>query len=171
MKKVKIIAMVLCCLTLATVFRSLLVISLLIVVGACSTYYKRYVNIGFDFELCSFGAIVAGVVYGPGYGFLVGFLSMMIGLILNLLFFKNIFFALLKSLAIAVIGLLAAFVPLTVLVPYSACMVLFTDVVFCSIAAVAGGNKGKLAMVALTHTMMVYVFARSFLEPAIAVVR
>ncbi len=167
----KVLIGALCCIALAILFKPLLVVTLLIIIGAGSTYYKRYVNIGFDFELCSFSAIVAGAVYGPGYGFVVGFASMLIGLVLNLLFFKNILFAVLKTTAIAIVGALAAFVPLTLLVPYSALMIFVTDLLFCSVAAFAGGNKGKLTMVALTHTLMVYVFARSFLEPAIAAVR
>ena len=151
-------------------FRPLLVMALLVVIGACSTFYKRYVNIGFDFELCTIGAIVAGVVYSPLAGFLVGFISMLLGLILNLLFFKNIFFAFMKTTAIALIGACAAFVPEQFLVAYGALMVLLSDVVFCSVAAYAGGNKGKLAMVALTHTMMVYAVARVALLPLIRVV-
>ena len=142
--------------------RSLIMATLLILLGAFSTIYKRYFSIGLDLELCTLCAIAIGSAYGSIFGMISGGLSMFLSLFLNGHLMENTFFAVIKVATYVGLGFAAGiFVanPLLLSIIYT----FIADVICVSIAANTGGNPMKLVVFLFTHTLIAATFVRAFL--------
>ena len=151
-------------------FKSFVAMLLLIAIGAFSVFYKRWITLDLDFELYTFAAIVAGFSYGPAAGAIVGAAATFVGLIINLQFFRNIIFTLIRTVSIAIIGYFASYISLNFLIIYAVIITLVMDAIFCVLAGSMGGNPANLVLYAITHTLIVYGLLRAFLPQALAII-
>lgn len=154
----------------AIMFKSFLIMLLLIIVSAASTFYKRWLTIDLDFELCTFAALVAGAAYGPAAGFFVGAAGTFIGLIINLQFFRNVIFSVIRTVSIALIGLFAGLIGTQHMIVYAILATILFDIIFCLLASTMGGNPANLGIYMITHVLIVYGLLRAFFHPVVSLI-
>ncbi len=168
LKKIVIISVIVIAATI--IFKSFLIMLLLIAISAISTFYKRWLTLDLDFELYTFSALVAGTVYGPAAGFFVGAAGAFIGMVINLQLFRNVIFTAIRAVSVALIGLFAGYVSLQFIIVYAMLMTLFLDLVFCVLAGSMGGNPANLGIYMITHALIVYGLLRAFFHPVVSVI-
>ncbi|MBI2142441.1 hypothetical protein HYU15_03065, partial [Candidatus Woesearchaeota archaeon] len=132
-----------------------MVIAALILIGAVSIIYKRYVSIGIDFELCSLCAVAVGFAYGAKSGAVAGGTSILLALILNGHALQNPFFTLIKVISYAALGLLAGIFASANLLLIAGIYTFIADLIFVLIALQTGGNPANLIVFLTTHTFIV----------------
>lgn len=138
-----------------TFFRPILMTAILIAIGAVSIIYKRWVSIGIDLEMCSFCAVAVGSSYGATAGAISGAVSMLLALALNGHAMQNPFFAAIKIVTVAILGVLTSLFATSNLVLLGGVYTFIADAIFVLIALQTGGNPGRLLVGLLTHTFIV----------------
>lgn len=150
-------------------FRPLIASLFLIALGAISIFYKRYISIGIDLELCSLCAVAIGSTYGMTAGAVSGGFSILLALLLNGHFMENPFFAAIKTISYVGLGILAGIFAASNLALIAGIYTFVADAIFVVIALQTGGNAGKLVVFLLTHTLIVIYQLKLLLPLARAV--
>ncbi|MBI2144541.1 hypothetical protein HYU17_05335 [Candidatus Woesearchaeota archaeon] len=165
-KKHKVLSGLVCTSLLLAVFKPVFfVLTIFIVLGALSTVYKIAFNVGFDFELQSFFTVAAGNLFGPKAGIIVGLLSVLLGHSINFMLFRNALLSGIYAISFALLGLLAAVVPLNYLVMAGTAYVFANDVLFIFLGTMFGAPTGKLLLAAIVHPFLVYFLLSKILMP------
>lgn len=144
-------------------FRPLIIAILLVIIGGVSTIYKRYISIGIDLELCSLCAVAIGAHFGALEGAIAGAASITLALTLNGHIALNPFFAAIKMLIFAGLGIVAAMFAGSHLIIAAAIFTIIADLFFVTIALRTGGNAGNLSIFLMTHIFFVIFQLRMFL--------
>jgi len=152
------------------IFPKLTILALFIFIGAASTFYKAFFNFGLDFELQSFFAISAGVIFGPTEGLIVGFFSVIAGHCLNLMFFSNPILSLTYAISFGVLGMISATLPLGAIVFICMIYVIANDLLFIVLGSMMGANTGRLIVSAIIHAPYTFFLFSRILIPFVKMV-
>jgi len=139
-------------------FKSFFIISALILIGALSIFYKRFLSIGLGIELITLVTVLGGISYGSGTGAFIGFTSMTIGMIITNKMFKDVIGSLVNISLMTIVGFFSVLVPVESLVLGGLILTIAYDILFTTLMIIMMPRIGKLIVYVLTHAFFNYIF-------------
>ncbi len=138
-------------------FKNFFIISFLILIGALSIFYKRFLSIGLGIELMTFATVLGGISYGAGTGAFIGFMSMTIGMVITNKMFKDVVGSLTNIGLMALVGFFSVLIPPDSLVLGGMIMTVAYDILFVTLTIIITPQLGKLVVFVLTHAFFNYI--------------